>query len=101
MAFCATVVAFWTPVVALIISTDVVALFSCDTVAVAVLLSAELVAELSDFADDGTSVVVISLVVYGPLVLLVAVVSVPTVVFVAKTSTTLIIEGFKHMTGIY
>ena len=100
MAFCATVVAFWTPVVALIISTDVVALFSCDTVAVAVLLSAELVAELSDVADDGTSVVVISMVVNGPL-LLVAVVSVPTVVFVAKTSTTLIIEGFKHMTGIY
>ena len=100
MAFCATVVAFWTPVVALIISTDVVALFSCDTVAVAVFLSAELVAELSDVADDGTSVVVISMVVNGPL-LLVAVVSVPTVVFVAKTSTTLIIEGFKHMTGIY
>ena len=100
MAFCATVVAFWTPVVALIISTDVVALFSCNSVAVAVLLSAELVAELSDVADDGTSVVVISMVVNGPL-LLVAVVSVPTVVFVAKTSTTLIIEGFKHMTGIY
>ena len=101
MAFCAPVVAFWTPVVALIISTDVVALFSCDTVAVAVFLSAELVAELSDVADDGTSVVVISMVVSGPSVLLVAVVSVPTVVFVAKTSTTLIIEGFKHMTGIY